>query len=137
VSETAHNQTARLDLGLAERAGLWALALWLVATGGLLAVSASAAAGLALGGGLTLSSLALHLALARAWLRPPRRRWARGYLWAIWLVKWPAVGALLWFAVKSGWASPIWLCVGTGIVPLVATVMAVGRWPIRPSEGVA
>lgn len=137
MNEKARAEAKKIDLRLAERAGFSALVLWLVAVGGMLSVSTRGAAGLLLGGGLTLSFLALHLALAKTWLRPGPRRWVRLYLWGIWLVKWPLVAGLLWFGIKTGWASPIGLCAGAGIIPLVATVMALGRWPRRRSEGLA
>ena len=124
VSELSHEERDRMDLRLAERVGLWSAALWSLAVLAALGAGTAQAFGLAVGGGFTLGFLALHLALARQWIAPSRRRSARIYLWLVWLVKWPAAGTLLYLALKSGLADPIWLCLGAGVVPLVATVFA-------------
>ena len=114
----------RTDLRLAERVGIWSAAVWSLAVLAALGVGTGEAFGLAVGGGFTLGFLALHLALARQWIAPTRRRSARVYLWLLWLVKWPAAATILYLALTSGWADPIWLCLGAGTVPLVATVFA-------------
>ncbi len=124
MGEAAKAELGRADLGPAERVGIWSAALWSAAVLLALPAGAGRALGLAIGGGFTLGFLALHLALARQWIAPTRRRSARVYLWAVWLVKWPAAGTLLYLAFRSGLADPAWLCLGAGIVPLVATVFA-------------
>ncbi len=134
VNEKARVEIGKIDLRMAQRTGFAALILWLAAVGGLLGVSSRGAAGLLLGGGITLGFLALHLALAKIWLRPGPRRWVRPYLWGIWLVKWPLVSVVLWFGIKSGWANPIALCAGAGIIPMVATVMALRPRPTHSKE---
>ena len=124
VSEVSERKSNRTDLRTAERVGMWSTAVWSLAVLATLGAGADKALGLAIGGGFTLGFLALHLALARQWIAPTRRRSARIYLWFLWLVKWPAAATILYLALKSGWADPIWLCLGAGTVPLVATVFA-------------
>ena len=114
----------RTDLGTAERVGMWSAAVWSLAVLASLGAGPSRAFGLAAGGAITLGFFALHLALARQWTAPSRRRSARIYLWFVWLVKWPACATLLYLALASASADPVWLCLGTGIVPLVATAFA-------------
>ena len=128
---------AQLGLRLVEKVGWWSLALWSAALIGALRIGAPAALGLALGGGIMLGFLALHLSLARLWGRPKRRWSARAYLWFLWLVKWPVVGTALWFSLNSGQASPVWVCVGATLVPVVATLIAVRALAIASSEGAA
>jgi hypothetical protein len=114
----------RIDLGTAERVGIWSAAIWSLSVLAALPAGPDKALGLAAGGGIILGFFALHLALARQWTAHPRPRFARIYLWFIWLLKWPACGLLLYLAIASGRAHPIWLCLGAGIVPLVATTLA-------------
>jgi hypothetical protein len=104
---------------------VWAAAIIAAAPAG-----AAAATGVALGGGITLASLALHLSLAAQWRRrlQPRRS-ARIYLWFLWLAKWPLVGTALWYCLTRGVASPVWVCVGAAVVPAVATALALRRAP--------
>jgi hypothetical protein len=110
-------------LSFVRRIGTASALLWVVAILGALPHATGAAAGLAIGGALTLGFFALHLALARRWLRQSRPS-GRLYLWALWLVKWPAVGAVLYLAITSGLADPLWLCVGAAIIPLTTTIFA-------------
>ncbi|MCJ7752237.1 MAG: hypothetical protein MUQ65_14315 [Armatimonadetes bacterium] len=124
MSEVSMRKLDRTDLGTAERVGMWSAAVWSLAVLAALTAGPGRALGLAAGGGITLGFFALHLALARQWTAPTRRRSARIYLWFVWLVKWPACGTLLYLALTSGWADPIWLCLGAGIIPLVATAFA-------------
>ena len=44
--------------------------------------------------------------------------------WAIWAVKWPLLGALLYVIFKHGIASPIGVALGVGILPATATAIA-------------
>ena len=120
----ARGEIDRLHIGLAERVGRWSLVAWVLATAGMVAVDARAAAGFALGGGVSLGLFTLHRALASMWMRPPRRRAARAWPWAVWLVKYPAVGTLLYVALMAEWVTPGWVCVGVGLVPAVATALA-------------
>ena len=107
----------------------WSLALWLAAIAAAFPAGAAAARGVALGGAITLASLALHLALASRWGRQQQPRSARAYLWFLWLAKWPLVGTALWYCLTRGLASPVWVCVGAAVVPTVATALALRRWP--------
>ena len=124
MSEVSKPKLDRTDLRMAERVGMWSAAVWSLAVLAALGAGADKALGIATGGGVTLGFFVLHLALARQWIAPTRRRSARIYLWFVWLVKWPACGTLLYLALTSGWADPIWLCLGAGIIPLVATAFA-------------
>lgn len=109
----------------------WTLALWALGTLILLPVDMGAALGVAIGGGLSVGVLALYNSLVRAWVRPDRWRKGRYLFVAIWLVKWPAIGALLYFGMKHWQASPAWVCVGVGLVPAVVT--AIAAWmALRP-----
>ena len=108
----------------------WSFVVWLAGIGAALPAGAAPARGVALGGGITLASLALHLSLTSRWSRPrQRRRSARIYLWFLWLAKWPLVGTALWYCLTRGVASPAWVCVGAAVVPAVATALALRSWP--------
>ncbi len=119
----ARGKRAEVDLGLAAKAGWWSLAVWAAAVIGASLLGARAGVGVAVGGGIMIAFLGLHLALARLWGRPGRHWSARVYLWFLWVAKWPLIGTALWLCLKHGWASPVWVCVGVAIVPAVATVM--------------
>lgn len=129
MSEVSKRKSNRTDLRMAERVGVWSAAVWSLAVLATLGAGADKALGLAIGGGITLGFFVLHLALARQWIAPTRRRSARIYLWFVWLLKWPASGTLLYLALTSGWADPVWLCLGAGIVPLAATAVALSLLP--------
>ncbi len=124
---------------MAERIGLWSLALWAAATLGAAFAGRQAAGGVAAGGAIMLCSYALHLALARAWMRRGPGRSARVYLWFLWLLKWPIVVGVLWAVLSTGFASPAWPCAGTALVPAVATLFALRaaacRGRIAPAQG--
>lgn len=82
-----------------------------------------AVAGAALGGAISVGSLLLHRALV-SW----RARWRRpadAKLWAAWMAKWPLVAGLLYAALRGELVSPLWLCLGIGLVPLAATAVVV------------
>jgi len=102
----------------------WTLALWVLGTLVLLPIDLPGGLGLAIGGGLSVSVLALYRSFVRAWVRPDRWRKGRYLLIAIWLVKWPAIGALLYFGMRHWGASPAWVCLGVGLVPAVVTAVA-------------
>ena len=126
----ARGTRAEVNLDSVAKVGWWSLAVWVAAVLGALLLSAPAAGGVALGGGITLGFLALHLSLVGFWARP-RPHWsARVYLWVLWLAKWPLIGTALWLCLRSGWVSPVWVCAGAAVVPVVATVMA-ARWPSK------
>ena len=135
MSEVSKPKLDRTDLRMAERVGMWSAAVWSLAVLATLGAGADKALGIATGGGVTLGFFVLHLALARQWIAPTRRRSARIYLWFVWLVKWPASGMLLYLAINSGWADPIWLCLGAGIVPLAATAVALSLLPSTRTGG--
>jgi hypothetical protein len=120
VSGTVDRQQA----GPWGRVGLWSLVAWAFATAGLAAVDRVAAAGIAFGGGLSLGLFALHRSTLALWRAAPTRRRARVCIWTIWALKWPLVASLLFAAVRSEYASPVWICVGAGLVPGVATLVA-------------
>ncbi len=113
------------DLRPARRVLVWSLLVWSGLALAALALGPRAAAGVAVGGGIVLGSFAIHMGLARAWLGSERRRRARFYLWALWLVKWPLIAAILYVSIRTGFASPLWVCVGTAVVPLMATATAI------------
>jgi hypothetical protein len=116
-------QPGRSHLCDATRIWLWSLTVWVVLCLAALAAGPWAAVGVAAGGGVILGSFAVHLALARFWLARKRPMLARAYLWVQWLVKWPSITLLLYGLIRTGAASPVWLCVGVAIVPTVATVV--------------
>ncbi len=119
-------QTAmdRLPAGLIGRMGAWGFVVLVLATLVASLVERKLAVGVAIGGAVTLAMFGLHRALAPAMLASPRRRWLRVIFWAIWAVKWPLVGALLYLIFKHGIASPIGVALGVGILPAIATVLA-------------
>ncbi len=113
-----------MDEGLARSVGTWSLIAWLLVTAGLALADRSAAAGVACGGAASLGLFSLHRLLMPAWRHAQGRRKARRWLWAIWVVKWPLVGALLYLSLSVARAAPGWVCAGAGLVPAVATAMA-------------
>ncbi len=115
-------------IGLVELVVRRALAVWVVGTLCALPFDLGAAVGLALGGGLGIGSVLLYRGLARAWLRPERRRRGKYVLALLWVVKWPVLGGLLYVGLRFGQASPVWVCVGVGLVP--AVVAGVGVWTL-------
>jgi len=119
-------QTAmdRLPTGLIGRMGAWGFVVLVLATLGAGLVERRLAVGVAIGGAVTLAMFGLHRALAPAMLASPGRRWLRTVFWAIWAVKWPLVGALLYIIFKRGLASPIGVALGVGILPAIATGFA-------------
>jgi len=133
-------QVDRLPVGLAGRVGRWALASWLAATLGMLAVDRGAAASLALGGAVSLGSFGFHGLVVKVLLRPGVSRLARVGLWLVWLLKWPVLGVGLWVALQSSWMSLLWLCLGLGVVPAVTTALVVKSlaaegWPGKLAGG--
>jgi hypothetical protein len=51
----------------------------------------------------------------------------------VWLVKWPALGALLYLSLTQWQVSALWLCVGVGLVPGITTVIVL--WVLVRSRG--
>ncbi|UCC68457.1 MAG: hypothetical protein JSV79_00540 [Armatimonadota bacterium] len=119
--------------GIVELVVRRALIVWAAGTLCLLAVGWGAALGLALGGAMSIGILLLYRALVKAWVRPNRWRKGRFVLAGIWLVKWPALGALLYFALTQWRVSALWLCVGVGLVPGITTAIAL--WALVKSRG--
>jgi len=113
------------SLGLVELVVRRALMVWALGMVCLLPISARAAAGVTVGGGISVGMVVLYRALVNTWVRPDRWRRGRFALLGVWLVKWPVVGALLYFAMKDWQVSPLWLCAGVGLVPAVVTAVAV------------
>ncbi len=125
MSEGIRGEVDRLHIGLAEKVERWSVLVLALAVAGALAVDRGAAAGIALGGGVSLGLFGLHRALVRSWLEPTRRRRrARICFWAVWFLKWPALGLLLYASISRAWVTPLWLCVGVGLVPGVTTALA-------------
>lgn len=140
MSKRLLGQVDRLPVGLVERVGRWALVSWLAATLGMLAVDRGAAASLALGGAVSLGSFGFHALVVKVLLRPGVSRLARVGLWLVWLLKWPALGVVLWVALQSSWMSLPWLCLGLGVVPAVTTALVVkslaaGGWSGKLAGG--
>lgn len=134
------SEVDRLPLGLLERVRRWALILLLPCVGALALLDRRAAAGVALGGAISLGSLALHEALLNLLMRPFRWRRVRNGFWLLWLIKWPLLGVALYLALSRGWVTPGWLCLGVGLVPLVATGLAakavlLDGWRSRTTAG--
>jgi hypothetical protein len=125
VGEGVRGEVDRLHIGLAGKVERWSVLVLALAVAGALAVDRGAAAGIALGGGVSLGLFGLHRALVRSWLEPtPRRRRARIWFWSVWFVKWPALGLLVYGSVSRAWVTPLWLCVGVALVPGVTTALA-------------
>lgn len=115
---------SRTPIGLVSLVMWGVLALLGLGTLALAPFDTHAAHGLAIGGGISFGTIALYRALVRAWVRPDRWRKGRIVLVAVWLVKWPALGALLYLALKEWRVSPVWVCVGVGLLPAVVTAIA-------------
>ena len=124
MSGRGAGEVERLHLGLAQRVVGWSLAAWAVGTLGAAALGWLATAGFALGAALSLGLFSLHRALVVTCVRPERWRRRRVVFWLVWVVKWPALGTLLYIAVRGGWVAPAWLCAGVALVPAVATALA-------------
>ncbi len=120
-------------VGMVELVARRALIVWAAGTLCLLAVGRGAALGMALGGAMSIGILLLYRGLVRAWVRPDRWRKGRFVLAGVWLVKWPALGALLYFALTQWRVSALWLCVGVGLVPGITTAIAL--WALLRSKG--
>ncbi|GEM_PF-1378363 len=118
-------EVERFHIGVAGRVARWSLAAWAAAMLGAIAAGPRAAAGMALGGALSLGLFSLHRVLVATCVRPEHWRKWRVVFWSVWVLKWPAVGTLLYLVVKGGWVSPMWLCAGVALVPGVATALAV------------
>jgi len=101
-----------------------ALIAWALSVLAALALDPRAASGLAVGGGISLATLALYRALVKTCVHPARWRARRLAFAGIWLAKWPAIGLLLYWALKHWGVSPAWLCVGVSLVPAVVTAVA-------------
>ena len=97
--------------------------MWALGAVALLSFDQPAAMGFALGGGIGVGLFLAQRSLAGLWARPLGRRRARLWLWAIWAVKWPLVGTTLYLALRGGLAAPVWICVGAGLVPGMATIL--------------
>jgi hypothetical protein len=99
--------------------------------------------GLALGGGIMLGMLSLYRWLAPLILAPGRTRRGYALFWGAWAGKWPVLGALLYFPLRAGWASPLGVGLGLAIVPAVITALVLrdlareSRGPSATSEGKA
>lgn len=134
-SATPMTAVDRFHLGLVERVTRWSALALVAACAPLLGVDPRAAAGLALGGGISLGIVLFYRTLLAKCIGGVHRRRVRMVLWAVWLLKWPALGALLYLVISRAWVPVGWMCVGVVLVPAVATAMALkaaaGGW-MRP-----
>jgi hypothetical protein len=103
---------------------MWSLVIWVLATAVLVVGDRGAALGVACGGAVSVGLFSLHRSLVKMWCCAGLRGRARRWLWVIWVAKWPLVGSFLYLALREGQAAPGWMCAGAGLVPAVATVIA-------------
>jgi len=120
------NSSERLEAGFLGRVRRGAVLVCVLLAVGALVVDRSALRGVLLGGGISIGSLELYRLVANALLHPERHRRARMWLYLVWVVKWPALWVLLYWAMGDGGVSPESLCMGLGVVPAAVTVLAVG-----------
>lgn len=123
MTEHVTRQTERSHFAPAKGTPRWSVAVWALGTAVLLILDRRAALGFALGGGIGVGLFLVQGSLAGLWAGPRGRRRARLWLWAILAVKWPLVGTALYLALRAGLAAPLWICVGAGLVPGVATML--------------
>lgn len=114
----------RLPAGLIGRLGIWSAGVLVLAALTTVLQDRALAVGIAFGGTLTLALLGLHRALAPALLASPRRRVVRIAFWTVWALKWPLICALLYVIFRDRLASPAGVAIGVGILPAVATLLA-------------
>ncbi len=104
--------------------GWWATALTVAGALGALLVDSRLGYGIAVGGGIALLLFAVYRVLAPAMLAAPTQRRPRVVFWLVWCAKWPVVAAALYVSFRHGAAAPAGVAVGAGILPAVATGMA-------------
>ena len=113
----------RIHIGLIRKVGLGALVVYLTAVPAVAVFNRPLAVGIALGGGFVLGLMGLYRALAPAMFAAPEARRSRVIFWIAWLLKWPVMGAVLFFAFRSRLAAPMGVGLGAGIVPAVAVAL--------------
>ena len=142
MSARGATEIDRLPDRFVERVAGWSFVAWILSTGPMWLLNQEAGAGIAIGGGVSVGSLVLYRAVVNTWVQPLRRRATRVALWMSALIKWPVIGVLFYVALKSGWVSPGWLCVGVGLVPAMAVTLVLraviaDAWRARTAAGAA
>jgi len=130
--------TGELDTSVLPRLTRWALALWAGVLAVALVCDRPTAAGIALGGAISLGSLQGYRVLVPAWVRRDRPRLARIGIPALSFAKWPLLWIVLSWAVRSQELPVEWLFVGLGLVPAavmglaICRVVSAGQWQRKP-----
>jgi hypothetical protein len=124
VNEGQRGEVDRVHVGLVERVAGAAAVGWALLVVAAIPAGLRAVGGATLGGAISVGSLLLHLGLVRRRARW-RRRAADARLWAAWLAKWPVVAGVLYATLRGDLVSPLWLCLGIGLVPVAATALVV------------
>jgi hypothetical protein len=117
-------QSRRLRTGFIGSVRKAALLLWGLLVVGALGAGRPAVTGVLLGGGISIGSFEFYRLLGAALLQPERVRRARIWLYLIWMVKWPALWLLLYWAIGDGQVALEWLCLGLGAVPAALMLLA-------------
>lgn len=99
----------------------WAFAVGLGAMFAAAPMSPPIGYGVAVGAGLMVGLLEFYRRLAPVLVDARRPRRSRAVFWIVWIVKWPLLAIVLYLSLRHGWASPLGLGIGIGIVPMVAT----------------
>ena len=129
----------RVHLGLTPRMARWGAASLVAAIVGTALGNHRLAVGLAVGGGITLALFQLHRVLVPAMLSSPTQPAWRALFWAVWALKLPLIGMVLYIAFRTDLADPVGVALGAGILPVIATVIAVRaalRDALRRAPGV-
>jgi len=115
----------RFHIGLIERIARWTALTALFVGAAVAAADRRGALGLAFGAALGLALLGLHRRMLTGLVERQGRLAGAIASWALWSIKWPALGVLLYFGLRSGWLAPGWFCLGVGLPPAVAVALAV------------
>ncbi|MDO8587362.1 MAG: ATP synthase subunit I [Armatimonadota bacterium] len=118
-----------LDVRFIKRVYRTSVAVWLLTMlCGWAVGSAAVAIGITIGFGISLGSLMLIERLVTA-LAPDttgQSKRAVRKLLAVALMKYAFIAAILWAALRSGWASPVGLAIGIGLPQAVIFLKALG-----------
>ncbi|MFB3882069.1 MAG: hypothetical protein ACE149_12450 [Armatimonadota bacterium] len=112
----------QFHIGLVERLLRGTLVAAAVCAAAALWVGPSASLGVAAGAAASLLLISVYRPLSAVAAR--RRRLGLLALWAIWAAKWPVLGVPVYFGLKSGLIAGSWLCLGVGLLPAVAVLLA-------------
>jgi hypothetical protein len=119
-----------LDTGFIGRVYRTSAAVWVFALLWCAALrSVPAAVGITIGFAISVGSLMVLERLVTALFSPEavgQARRATRKLLAVAFVKYAVIGAILWGALRSGWASPAGLVIGIGLPQAVMFLKAVG-----------